>query len=102
MFIAGGVLVEVVGPFLHSGNYFSAVTGAQFDFGPVTNAVFRLLQQIKELLDGLPGNLGWLEQRPALIGDTVDATMGLITARVTEIVLHVTDDRVLPIEEVNR
>ena len=42
-----------------------------------------------------------MQQRPALVGDAVDAAVRAVAAGVAEVVLHVADDRVLPVEEVD-
>ena len=74
---------------------------AQLDAGAVADAVLRLLQDSSSLLDRLAGDLGRLQERPALVGDAVDAAVGRGRGWVAEVVLHVADDRVLPVEEVD-
>ena len=80
----------------------SVSAAAQLGLDPVAHAVFRLLEQVEQPLDRLAGDLHRLEQRPALVGDPVDAAVGPVAAGVAEVVLHVADDRVLPLEEVDR
>ncbi len=54
------------------------------------------------MLDRLARDLQRLEQRPAFIGHAVDAAVGPVAAGIAEVVLHVADDRVLPLQEVDR
>ena len=51
---------------------------------------------------GSPSIFGCFTQREALVGHPVDAAMLVIAVRIAEVVLHVPDDRVLPVEEVDR
>src|SRR4029077_15485214 len=41
-------------------------------------------------------------ERPAFIGHAVDAPVFAVAVRVADVVLHVADDRVLPVDEINR
>src|SRR5439155_25212968 len=69
--------------------------------GPVADVVFRLLEQVEEALDRLAGDLDRLEQRPAGIRDAVDAPMSLVPTWIAQMMLHVSDDGILPIEEIH-
>src|SRR5262249_19613359 len=89
-------------PFLEGGHYFACWPTSQFDAGPVAHAVFRLLQHVEQLVERLAGNGNRLIQRPAFVGYAINAAMLAVAARVAQVVLHVADDRVLPIEEVKR
>ena len=78
------------------------VARRQLDLGAVADAVLGLLEQVEQLLDRLAGDLGGLQERPALVGDPVDPAVDPVAARVAEVVLHVADDRVLPVDEPDR
>ena len=76
------------------------VTAAQFDSSPVANPVDRMFEVLQQRLDGLVVNLDRLLQRSPLHGQTDDAAMHVVTVGVTNIVLHVTDDGVVPVGDV--
>ena len=52
--------------------------------------------------DRLPGNLRGFKQRPSFIRNTVNPPMRPVAARIADGVLQVADDRVLPIDEIDR
>src|SRR5205807_3780673 len=64
-------------------------------------AVFRLLEQVEQLIDRLARDPRGCEKRTAFIGNAVDAAVCAIAVGVAYVVLHVADDRVLPVEEVD-
>ena len=86
---------------MRRGHDLVGITSAELDACAIANVVLRFLKEVEESLDRLFGDLDRLEQRPGGIGDAVDAAMALIPARIAQVVLHVADDRVLPIEEVD-
>src|SRR5262245_42178357 len=102
MLVVGIASIEVVYPFVRGGQDLLGVAGAQLDASAIADTVLRLLQEIEELLDRFPGNPGWLRQRSVLTGDAVDAAVLAVPAWIAQVVLHVADDRVVPVEEVDR
>src|SRR5205823_4225981 len=94
--------IELFCPFLNGGNHWPGLSSAQLDLGTSAHVVFRLLQQIKKFLDGFAGDLRGLEQRPALISDSIDPSVGMIAVWVAEMMLQVSNDRIMPVEKVNR
>src|SRR5262249_1318010 len=72
---------------------------AQFDANAVTDAIFRLLEQIQQLFDRFAFNLDRLEQRPIRARDAIDAAVRAVAAGIAEGVLQMADDRVVPIGE---
>ena len=101
--LVGRVLrVELRDPRLDRGEHLGGRTGAQFAAGAVAGAVFGLLEVGEQFGDGGAGDLGGLDQRPPGVGDAVDATVLMVAVRVARVVLHVPDQRVVPIEEVQR
>ena len=78
------------------------VPRSQLDLDPVPHSILGLLQQVEQSLDRLAGDLHRLEQRPAFIGHPVNAAVSPVAAGIAKVVLHVADDRVLPLQEVDR
>src|SRR5438128_15462 len=101
MLITLVVLVQRVYPLVSRRDNLVRLARAKLDARPIADVVFRLLEQVEESLDRFAGNLDGLEQRPAGISDAVDAAMGLIPTRIAQVMLHVADDGVLPIEEIH-
>ena len=54
----------------------------------------------EHLLDGLALHFGRLEQRPPFCTYAVNTAVFVIAVRVTDVVLHVADQRVVPIGDV--
>src|SRR5260370_28424792 len=95
------VLVQCLHPFHSCRNDLARIASAKLDPRPIANVVFRLLEQVEEALDRLAGDLDGLEQRPAGIRDAVDAPMSLVPTWIAQVMLHVSDDGILPVEEVD-
>ena len=103
MVLIGRVLrVELRDPRLDRGEHLGGRTGTQLAAGAVAGAVFGLLEVREQFGDGGAGDLGGLDQRPPGVGDAVDAAVLMVAVRVARVVLHVPDQRVVPIEEVER
>src|SRR5438046_8332414 len=96
------VRVELRHPFFHRGNDFSRAVHAQFDFRAGARVVFRFPEPVEEILDGLAVDAGRLEQRPALVSDPVNAPVRVVAVRVANVVLHMSDELVGPVQEVDR
>src|SRR5258706_14865850 len=101
MLILWIVLIKLIQPRFYSGNNFHCWPSTKFNSGPIANPVFWLFQQIKQFVDRLSGNLDRLQQRPAFVSDAINAAVFTVTARIAQIVLHVSDDWVVPIEEID-
>ncbi len=70
------------------------------DLGALTRAVLPDLENVKQLVQGLAMDAHRLKQRPALVGQLVDAAVAVVAVRVAQVVLHVPDDGVGPVAEV--
>ena len=92
--------IEEGRPGLHCGDDFGALARTQFEFSVLPHAIFGGLQQFEQFLDRLPVDLRRLQCLSADVAHAVNATVLFVPARVAEVVLHVADDRVLPIDEV--
>src|SRR6266850_7621097 len=102
MLVIGAFSVEGGGPFLRGGDDLIAIAAAQLDAGTVTYAIFRPTQQIEETLNGFAGDFDRFHRRPFGRGHAVDAPVFAVAVRIAQIVLHVADDRVVPVAEVDR
>src|SRR5207244_3020974 len=74
---------------------------AQFDFRTRSHVVFRFLEQFKQSIHRLAIDLRRFEQRPAFVSDPIDAAMGVVAVGIANVVLHVSDKLVGPVEEIN-
>src|SRR5262249_51879098 len=93
------VLIESVGPLLHRRDDLITLAAAQLYANAVTDAIFRLLEQIQQLFDGFAVNLDRLEQRPIRARDAIDAAVRAVAAGIAQGMLQVTNDGVVPIDE---
>ena len=87
-------------PALHRRNHVLRFAAAQFDFGPVSYAVVLAFQQFQQTCHRLAGDLRQLGRLPAFVAQSVDAAVFAVAVRVAQVVLHVADDRVLPVGNV--
>ena len=102
VFVVGVGLVERRGPLPGGGDDLGGIVLAQLDLGEFAHAVLVLLQEFKQRGDGLAVDFLRLEQRAAFVSDAVDAAVFVVTVRVADVMLHVADDVVGPIAEVER
>src|SRR5438045_3143582 len=79
-----------------------SVVFAEFYFGEFTHLIFRFFQQLKQSGDRLAIDPGRLHEGAALVCNSVDPAMDMIAVGITEMVLHVADDWVLPVGYINR
>src|SRR5947208_12341581 len=93
---------QTCNPLLRRRNDFVAVPTRQLNASTIANAVIAVGQRREQFFNWFPGDGPRLLQRPAFIRHLVNPAMRMIAARIAQIVLHVPDDRVLPIEEVDR
>ena len=61
-----------------------------------------LLEQVEQRGDGLAMNFLRLEQGTAIVRDAINAPLHFVAVGVAQVVLHVADDRVMPIGEIDR
>ena len=94
--------IQTGSPLTHTRDDLGRVALAQLDLGQFASLVLGLLEQVQESGDGLALDLGGLHERTPLVGNAIDAPVLVAAVRVTQMVLHVTDDRLMPIGEVNR
>ena len=78
------------------------VPRAELDFRAGPDIVFGFFQKLQETFDRFTCNLLWLEQRTSLISHTIDAPVSVIAVWVANVVLHMADDRIVPVENVER
>ena len=94
--------IQTGSPLTHTRDDLGRVALAQLDLGQFASLVLRFFEQVQESGNGLALDLGGLHERTPLVGNTIDAPVLVAAVRVTQMVLHVTDDRLMPIGEVNR
>ena len=75
---------------------------AQFDLRARPHVVLRFLEQFEQLVQRLAVDPRRFEQWPALTGYPVDAPVRVVAVRVANVVLHVPDELVGPIEKIDR
>ena len=96
--VFGGV--ELFNPLLGGGDDFFGVAAAEFDVGALANAIDGMFEIFEERGNGESGDgYGFLEGA-IFVDEAIDASVGVVAVGVTDIVLHVTDDEVLPIGDV--
>jgi len=93
-------LIEAVDQLLESRNYFRNWTAAKLTPGAVAAAVFGEGQVCKEFLERGIVDFGGLNEGAAWIGDAVDAAVFVVAERIAGGVLHVADEDVVPVAEV--
>jgi hypothetical protein len=94
--------IERFDPLVDSFDDFRGFVFAEFDFGQFAGPVLRLLQQFEQRRDGLAVDLGLCQQRAAFVGDAVNAAMVLFAIGVAQVMLHVADERFVPVAKINR
>ena len=94
--------IEAANPRLDRGDDFLRIAAAQFDLRAIPDAILGLLQQVEQPRNRRARNHCRLEERTARVRHPVDATVVVVAGRVPEVVLHVADDGVVPVREVQR
>ena len=100
--IIGVALVERRHPAIHRGHHLFRVVLGKFNLGQLPRPVLGLLQQFEQRRNGFAVNLGLLQQRTALVSDAIDAPVLVITVGIAQVMLHVSDDRIVPVGEIDR
>ena len=94
--------IELLRPRVELGDDLVGVPAAQFQSSAVTRAVLFRKECVAYFLNRFPLELYRLERRFAFRRDTVDTAMLSVPVRVPHVVLHVPDDRVGPIGDIER
>ena len=90
------------GPLLAGRDHILGLALAELDPGAVADSVNRVLEVRHQLVEGSAVNFDCFLERLALVGDPVDPAMKMVAGGVTDIVLHVPDDDVVPVGHVER
>ena len=93
--------IELCDPGRHRRHDFRLGAAVELELGPVADPVDRIGEELDELGNRAAANRHRLGHRLAIHHHPVDAAVDPVAAGVAEVVLHVTDDRVLPIGEVD-
>lgn len=92
--------VETVDPFLQSGNDELGVTVTKFAAGAVASAGFGEGEVFEEFGEAGVVDFGGFDEWATWVSDAVDATVFVIAEGVAGAVLHVADEDVVPVAEV--
>ncbi len=84
------------------GDHGLRVAAAQFNPRAVAHAVDGMLQVLQQRLDRLAVDLDRLLQRPALHREAKDSAVLVVAVGIANVVLHVTDDGVVPVRNIQR
>ena len=98
VFFLGGV--ELLHPFFRGGDDFGGGALAEFDAGAMAHAVGGMFQVFEQGGDGLAVDGDGLLQLAAFGGHAVDAAVFVVAVGVADVVLHVADDDVVPVGNV--
>ncbi len=101
------LVVRIVGaqridPLARRGDHRLCVATRQLKLRPIPHAVLRLLEQIQQRFNRLVRDRLRIQQGTAFVNHPVDAAVLTVATWIAHVMLHVTDDRVLPVGEVNR
>ena len=102
VFEPGVVSVEFREPSLYRGHHLRLRPAREFQPGASADTVSGIGQQRHEFGHGSARDRRWFHERLAIHHHAVDATVDPVTAWIAKIVLHVADDRVLPVGEIDR
>ena len=92
-----GLGIKLCNPLVRRGKNLVARVFAQLHARTLSNSIHRVLEQIEQLADRLSVHVHMSGQRAALTGHTVNASVLLVAVWVADVVLHVADDDVLPV-----
>jgi hypothetical protein len=102
VFVGWVGFVETCGPFGDGWADLVERAAAEFAAAAVAGAVFREFEVIEESDDGSAVDFCWFEERAGRVGDAVDAAVDVVAERVAGVVLHVTDEDIVPVDQVER
>ncbi len=101
--LVGGVAgIQAGGPLVDRLDDLGGIVLAELDLGPGAHIVLGRLEQLEQGRHRRSVDPGRRQQRPALVGHAVDAPVLVVAVGVAEMVLHVADDGVRPVHEVER
>ena len=100
--VEGILAVELRGPGLHGRDDLRGRTTAQLATRAVAGAVLGRLQVLEQLRQAGTGYFRRRHQRARRVGHPVNAAMVVVALRIAGVVLHVPDEGVVPVEEVQR
>src|ERR1051326_2513047 len=100
--VDGGVAaVELLDPVLQRRQHLLFTALLENALSEVARPILGRLELIEELVGGSVFELGSLDEVAVLGGDTPDAAVRMVAARIAEIDLAVLDDRVVPIRDID-
>ncbi len=94
------IAVLLVQPLIDRADDLVGVAGAEFHAGEVADVVFVSLEQSDHVGDRRPFDFGDFEQRFVLVADSPNPTVVFVAFGIAQIVLHVADQRVEPIDDI--
>ena len=89
-------------PALETGGDFIGLTAAELETGPRAGAIFGQREVGEERVDRCAGDDWRLHERTSGIGDAIDASVDVVAHRVAGAVLHMADEGVMPVGDVER
>ena len=89
-------------PLIDSRQNFLGIAPTQLEPCAVVGSRSGLFQLVKQLRNRQRCQIDHFVQRTIAAGDAVDAAMNFVAIGISQIVLHVADNRVLPVDEVDR
>src|SRR5512146_2552262 len=102
MLMIGSFGVEPFHPNVERGDHLLCLPAAEFDARPITNAVFGFAQQIEQFGNRFPRDPDGLDRRTRSARHAIDTPVDVVATGVAQMMLEMADDRILPLEEVNR
>ncbi len=101
MLVIGIVSIQPGDPGLEGGDDLRGIPRAQLGPGPVADPVLGMLEEPEQFLDRVRRRSGGRRECAAVVGDPVHPAVDPVAAGIPQVVLHVADDRVLPVEEID-
>ena len=98
--VVGVVFVEARHPLVDGRHHLALGVLPQLAAGPVAGPVLVDLEQFEQLRHARAGDVRLVDQRPLLVDDPPDPPVLDVAVRVAERVLHVADQRVVPVDDV--
>ena len=100
VFVVGFFRVELSGPFFDFSIELAEGTTAKFAAGAVAGPGLWEGEVLEEFREGAVVDFGGFDEGAAWVGNAVDTTVFVIAERVAGAVLHVADENVVPVAEV--
>ena len=96
------IFIETHHPLGDGSNHIGGWPAREFDPGPCPDAIIGFQQSIEKFFNRLTSNRCRLDQFPAFMTNPIDTSMDAVTIGVTQVMLHVPDDGILPVSEIDR